>query len=268
LRHNEWYQDFMRPSGIADVAAVQLCQVGTHRVLLGLQYDKAGAASAVNDAKLRQLLPHVQKAARIRSEHDWSNVNAAVFNWTLEHLHEPFFITSRSARVIAMNTAAERMLGSSKTLTLRHGRLGVSDSSEAERLLALLSSEHSAATADRRPTSMLITKPDSRSRQFVTVFPLGNDAQRSHPELFGIRVVALADGPFVGEESNLMQLFGLSPAELRLAQGLMRGRTLRELTAEFGVHMPTLRTQLSSILHKCGVRRQSDLIRLLLRVRW
>jgi DNA-binding CsgD family transcriptional regulator len=41
------------------------------------------------------------------------------------------------------------------------------------------------------------------------------------------------------------------------------GKRLSELSGEFGVQITTLRTQLSSVLKKCGVERQSDLVRLI-----
>jgi DNA-binding CsgD family transcriptional regulator len=64
-------------------------------------------------------------------------------------------------------------------------------------------------------------------------------------------------------ESELAQLYGLSPAESRLAVALAFGKRLNELAAEFGLQITTLRTQLSSILKKCEVERQSDLVRLI-----
>jgi DNA-binding CsgD family transcriptional regulator len=64
-------------------------------------------------------------------------------------------------------------------------------------------------------------------------------------------------------ESDLVEFFGLSPAESRLAVALLAGKKLREIALDWGVQITTLRTQLSSILQKTGVTRQVDLIRLL-----
>jgi DNA-binding CsgD family transcriptional regulator len=61
--------------------------------------------------------------------------------------------------------------------------------------------------------------------------------------------------------SDLADCFGLSPAESRLA--LMTGKKLADIAVVFGVQITTLRTQLSSILRKTGVKRQIDLIRVL-----
>jgi DNA-binding CsgD family transcriptional regulator len=64
-------------------------------------------------------------------------------------------------------------------------------------------------------------------------------------------------------ERDLAEIFGLSPAESRLAAALLTGKTLSEIASSTGTRITTLRTQLSSILRKVGAERQSDLIRIL-----
>jgi DNA-binding NarL/FixJ family response regulator len=68
------------------------------------------------------------------------------------------------------------------------------------------------------------------------------------------RVLAAAD---------LAELFGLSPAESRLAVALTAGKKLSDIAAKSGVQITTLRTQLSAILKKVGADRQVDLVRIL-----
>ena len=47
----------------------------------------------------------------------------------------------------------------------------------------------------------------------------------------------------------------------------MTGKTLRNVSSASGVRITTLRTQLSSILRKVGVKRQTELIRVLASIR-
>ena len=61
-------------------------------------------------------------------------------------------------------------------------------------------------------------------------------------------------------EHDPIQLYGLSPAESRLAV-LARGKKLSNIAGDIGVQITTLRTQLSAILRKFDVDRQSDIIR-------
>ena len=59
-------------------------------------------------------------------------------------------------------------------------------------------------------------------------------------------------------------LYGLTRAEARLAQELAMGKTLDEISDIYHVSKHTLRTQLKSIFSKTGLKRQSDLVRLIL----
>jgi DNA-binding NarL/FixJ family response regulator len=64
-------------------------------------------------------------------------------------------------------------------------------------------------------------------------------------------------------EQDLIELYGLSPAESRLAVALARGKKLFNIAADIGVQITTLRTQLSAILRKFDVERQSDIVRVI-----
>jgi DNA-binding NarL/FixJ family response regulator len=58
-------------------------------------------------------------------------------------------------------------------------------------------------------------------------------------------------------------LFGLSPAESRLAVALTAGKKLHDIAIENGLRITTLRSQLSAILKKVGTDRQVNLVRIL-----
>jgi DNA-binding NarL/FixJ family response regulator len=68
-------------------------------------------------------------------------------------------------------------------------------------------------------------------------------------------------------ERDLADLFGLSPAESRLAAALTTGKRLSDIVAASGLQITTLRTQFSSILRKVGVEWQADLARVLSSIR-
>jgi DNA-binding CsgD family transcriptional regulator len=60
---------------------------------------------------------------------------------------------------------------------------------------------------------------------------------------------------------TLDRLFGLTPAEARLAVALAGGRSLAEYGAERKVTENTLRTQLAHVLRKTEASSQRDLVR-------
>jgi len=87
-------------------------------------------------------------------------------------------------------------------------------------------------------------------------------------ELAGCAAVWIVNGPSAGlpGERMLSVLFGLSPAEARLARSLLVGRTPEEHAQHASVRIATVRTQLHSIYSKTATRRQAELVALLARV--
>lgn len=62
----------------------------------------------------------------------------------------------------------------------------------------------------------------------------------------------------------LGECFDLTPAEARVAVQIASGATVKEIALRSGAALPTVRTQLNSIMAKTGVDRQVDLVRVLL----
>jgi DNA-binding CsgD family transcriptional regulator len=62
----------------------------------------------------------------------------------------------------------------------------------------------------------------------------------------------------------LSVLFGFTSSEVEVANGLLAGLSLEQIAESREVSQGTTRTQLKSLLHKTGTRRQGELIRLLL----
>jgi DNA-binding CsgD family transcriptional regulator len=67
-------------------------------------------------------------------------------------------------------------------------------------------------------------------------------------------------------ELHLTEWFGLTRAEAELACALANGERLESFSSKKGVKISTVRTQLSSVLSKTGMERQSDLVGLLARL--
>jgi DNA-binding CsgD family transcriptional regulator len=62
----------------------------------------------------------------------------------------------------------------------------------------------------------------------------------------------------------LRRLYGLTPAEAKLAASLMEGATLESAAEQFAISAQTVRSQLKQVFLKTRTNRQSELVRLLL----
>lgn len=63
----------------------------------------------------------------------------------------------------------------------------------------------------------------------------------------------------------LTQTYGLTPAEIRIAQGLMEGLKLMQIAADLGVTRATVAFHMRNIFQKTGTGRQAELVALLLK---
>lgn len=103
---------------------------------------------------------------------------------------------------------------------------------------------------ERRPIvvslEVLPEDPPGAERNLLVTF---TDSARAHHET---------------RMQHLLQYFGLTPAEQRLARHLLAGSCLNAAARDFGLSKHTVRNQLRVVFAKLGVQRQADLIRLLL----
>ena len=63
-----------------------------------------------------------------------------------------------------------------------------------------------------------------------------------------------------------MKRFGLTQSEMKLAERLLAGRSLKQCAAELSIAYETARTTLKAIFQKTGTRRQAELVLLMLRL--
>jgi DNA-binding CsgD family transcriptional regulator len=206
-------------------------------------------------------MPALTNAGRLHVELIDRGQRSAIMGGSFEHPVAGVLFTNGDGQVTETNQAAERILRLGDGLTIRNGRICARRNFETAKLAELIA--HATAATGRQPPvgCLLIGRDSGRPAYIVRVVPV--DASQSGFDLPMAMILVSAPDENRVSESELAELYGLSPAESRLAAAVGFGKRLNELAGEFGVQITTLRTQLSSILHKCGVERQSDLVRLI-----
>jgi DNA-binding CsgD family transcriptional regulator len=170
-------------------------------------------------------------------------------------------IADNGGRVVETNHAARAILRLEDGLLVRHGQLCAARVFETARLSKLIPAAAADGNAGRTAGRMLIGRGEGRSAYVLTIAPLRPEFAAGDRPLAMILVVdPERHSP---SECELAELFGLSPAEARVAVALLTGKTLAEIAATSGIRITTVRTQLASILKKVGAERQADLVRIL-----
>jgi len=247
LAYDEWYNDFIRAGGSSDLFFGKLAETESRRLIFGIHRAFGDAHSFPrNIDALNALLPPLCAAARMR------------LRWIDAELGQNpmgMLFVGADGEVVEMNHAAEHILSIGDGLKLRDGNICAHRSFETARLIDLIAN----ATNSTAPAEgcTLVARESGRPAYVVKIVPVG--AQLVGYDLPTAVIFISAPGGAQTTEQELQQLYGLSRSESRLATALWQGKRMPQLPAEFGVRITTLRTQLSSILKKCGVERQSDL---------
>jgi DNA-binding CsgD family transcriptional regulator len=264
LRRSEWYNDFIVKSGIDDVMAIKLHDGPTHSLLLGFQQG-AGVPLPRHGARmLRDIQQQLGRAARIQYQLRSLSWKSSMALRALDRLSVGVIFVDCESRVMEMTRAAERIVAADPGLIVHERRLSARRAFEAAKLnglIAAAANEKHDAIAGR----MVVARGDGAASCVLTVVPV--DTRMTVSGRATAMILLVDPGAQSPSESILSEIYGLSPAESRLAGALMKGRTLDSVAAESGVRITTLRTQLSSVLRKVGVRRQADLVRVLSGIR-
>jgi DNA-binding CsgD family transcriptional regulator len=111
------------------------------------------------------------------------------------------------------------------------------------------------ASFSDRPVAIAHIDHDLKEGWEVAAFPL----------LDGVAIVLLGSHfPRIPIEDGLRSLYGLTPAEARIACALAVDKNPKGIAAEFGIGLSTVRTHLRVIQSKLQASSQTDLVRRLL----
>ena len=218
LRKDEWYNDFVRRCGVADIIGVRLCDSRSHLAFLGI-HEEIGQPSLAPGgiALLQELLEPLSKVTQLENKlHDLGQ-RAAIATRTIEQLAAAVIVSDGNGRVIEMNALAQRIVRRADGLTIRHGRLAAGRAFESARL-----SDAIAAAGRGGPNAVaeraLIARLGSQGSYILSVTPLPPRQGEDRPLVLILVTDPETRAPSQGD---LAALFGLSPAEGRLAAALL-----------------------------------------------
>jgi DNA-binding CsgD family transcriptional regulator/PAS domain-containing protein len=261
------YNEVFRPQRLAHAAAACLLRTPDHTVPLGIVRQAGSERPDRRDLDLlERLLPHMQRAVQLHLRLASLQARSSAAEEALDHLPCGVVLVDACGKVLFLNRAAQSVIAAADGLTVREGVL-IAATSEDTRALGKLVVE-AAATGVGAGTSpggaLTLSRPSMSTPLPVLVTPL-----RGQWMLPAERRAAAA--VFVTDPNRcatvagrqLVELFGLTPAEAQLAVALLAGKRLARIAADRGVQVPTVRNQLRAVLAKTGTGRQAELVRLL-----
>jgi DNA-binding CsgD family transcriptional regulator len=221
-----------------------------------------------NDLGILQLLkPHIQRAFRLHSELAAAHVRAGGLLHTLDAISTGVILLGLGMQVVTMNRRAEQIVASSNGLRVSRGQLMAESISESTRLQNLITQVAATSKGEGFDSggAMMISRLHPPPLQ-VLVSPV-RGLHLGSPN--SVRAIVLVSDPARSTRpayEALRAMFGLTSAEYRLAMLLSEGRTPSEIADRLAISQNTVKSQLASIYGKTGTSRQSQLMKLLLKI--
>ena len=265
---SEWYADFCKPLGWRRGIGATILQEGTTTVNIGTFSGVGRPEYAEEDfALLRELMPHLQRGLKMQQQLAASRAHGQALEAVLHGLSTPALLVAQDGTVLFMNAAAERLIRTSDGLIVTAGQLKALLPDDRASLCARIAgaAETSAGQARKSGGDLRISRPYGRGTLDVLVSPLASREDDWLVRKPAVAAVFVTDryGVVASEDLALARQHGLTTTEAKVALTIARGLPGKQVCRELHISYNTLKTHLRHIYAKTGVKRQSDLVRLL-----
>ncbi|WP_321895026.1 helix-turn-helix transcriptional regulator [Paraburkholderia heleia] len=265
-------QEWVRPQRFYTVAFANVLREGDMAAVLGaLRHETRFYSEDELDA-LRSLLPHLRNALRVQ-RHTARTLasrddNAHAPADALDALAHGVLIVDADAHIVFANRAAAAQLARANGLRTEHAALGATTACATQQLRALIARAAGRDGRGRSGGAMRIARQPPDEPLQVLVSPLGEHCRAddfAHGARAGKAMLIVIDPQSSrrGVETRLIALFGLTPAEARVACEVGKGLNPKDVAEALQVLPSTVRTHLHHVFAKTATRRQAELMRLI-----
>ncbi len=256
----EYVHDFALPHGIGGVAGGKVVQTDAHTIWLGLQRRPDSPAFGTGGAeRFLQLVPHLRLVAGLEQRVAGLGLERALAQAALDRLRAALLVADGRGHVRLFNRAAEALLAT-RVVRLVNGRLAALAPAMHERLQALL---RQACAEHPRAGGLMLPQPDGRPALLLNVIPLPVRHAMAAQALTPLALVMIGDPSQPAARAGLLrEMFGLTQAEAELMHALANGVQVTEYAQRRLVSVTTVRSQLRSVMGKCGCDTQARLVAL------
>lgn len=207
--------------------------------------------------QLQGLVPHLRIAARLFEKIEFHGAQHRVFHSAVDGFGVGVLILDRDFRIVSSNALAEQLLDEAEGLRRAGDALSIADRHPVQLLSGLLFEPLSAD----RIVRFRIERP-VHGDLAATARAIELPAIHCGTGALALFLARPGSNPPIDPEA-LRILFGLTPAETRLALLIAGGHSLIESAQALGISHNTAKTQLRGIFAKTQTNRQADLLRAL-----
>lgn len=215
----------------------------------------------------RLLLPHLRRSLQLHNLLNRSEMIGTLYSQAITRLSVATIVLDESGSVLQFNEVARELLERADGLKLVGGRLEANYPSDNRELHKLIH-EAFAAHQDQRALTrdaLSISRPSGEVSLGVVAEAMPSiDWAEGKGQPAVVLYIRDAVGKSQVNNAVAKQLFNFTPAETALALELANGLSLEEAAENLNIMRNTARAHLRAIFSKTGVRRQAELVRVML----
>lgn len=252
------YYDFLRRHGVGWFGAVALWS-GTEPWLLTIQRTSRQGPFEPDDKRvLAMLSPRLSEAATLSAA--VGSIALASAGSALNAMRHAALALGRHAKVLDANSAAHAMFD--RHIWVVDGCLRIADPQARARLDQAVEAMNASTDAPFSPDPIVVKRGEEPPviARLLSIPPPARNPFLGARALLTLAPVEPRSGP---SAVMLTRIFGLTPAEARLASMIAEGSTIETVAEELQISRETARTQLKAVFAKTSTHRQAELVALL-----
>ena len=266
---SEFYQRYVEGTGIGHLMGADMGDDLGNNARLRFARVAGRENFSADDRKLcKILLPHIQQTIRLHARIVRVESERSLFAGAVDRMAMAAFILDERARIRHSNRAAQKLLDEGNWLREDKRQLHLRNVSDNKAFRSCLDDVMQAHLRGEPSFIRALRLTDAGEGQghgmLLRPLPLVAAPDGSRNPSVAI-FISDPSQPRQAQSTVLMDLFGFTRAEARLALQLANGCTLLEACEELHISRNTGKSQLSAIFSKTGVARQTQLLQLILR---
>lgn len=266
FRQTEFYNDYAVPQSMHNSACCNIGKNYSQVASIGVHRDNKRGVFTPSEMNVFNLLaPHIQRSVRTNQLLSRLTEQAGVSNAVLDRLEKGIILIDVEGHPVFINRMAEEIVAQECELSIENRELRSIKRSDTQALQKLI---FNACRAEQRAGGVLsISSPASVHPLNIMACPIHRDTiSLGFDSSSAVAILFIGSGgkDLVISLDVLCQLYGLTGAEARLCATLANGYSLEQIADKFGVTKHTIRSQLKSCFYKTGVKRQTELVKMVL----
>lgn len=248
------------------VIGADLPVTASFRARLRIARGKAFGAREL--ALVQSLLPHLARAMRSHEEAVLAQMESRLLRSAVDSLCLGVVILGESGEVLHANRCAEQALAERRSIGLINGTIRCTHPHEDRKLwgaIRLALAQRFDASRGSAGAAVAASRDDGSAWLSMLVRPIAPGPFSCGGKAAAVAVyIRRSDQERNIPPSIISEVFGLTRTEAALALRIAEGASMDEAAAALQIRRNTARTHLRSIFAKVGVRRQTELMRVVL----